>query len=189
MKTNLKKLGISSVMVALSTVLSLVTIWKMPLGGSVTLLSMVPIILVSYLLGTKWGIASAFVNALLQLALGIMIDGVLGWGLTPLSLTGTIFLDYLVPFTLLGFAGLFAKKGRIGQYAGAVLVIVIRFICHLVSGAIIFDIWCPWKRIWLYSFCYNGAYMLPELIITTVALILLVESGALKRIEKFVKYE
>lgn len=186
-KTNkgLKKLALCSVMVALATVLSLIKVWQMPLGGSITLLSMLPIILISYLLDVKWGLVSAFVYSLIQLGLGIMLEGVLGWGLTPLSLCGTIFLDYIIPFTLLGLAGMFAKKNVYLLIPGAAAVLILRFISHLISGVIIFNIWCEWDNVWLYSICYNGAFMLPELIITTFAVALLCVSGALKRIKKF----
>ncbi len=183
----LKRLALCSVMIALATGLSLIKVWQMPLGGSVTLLSMLPIIMLAYFLDIKWALASAFVYSLIQLALGIMTEGVLAWGLTPMSLAGTFFLDYIVPFTLLGFAGVFSKKETTGLCFGTVFVMVARFICHFVSGIIIFDIWCPWKNVWIYSLCYNGAFMLPELIITTIAVFLLGKSGVLNRIKKLVE--
>lgn len=162
------KLSLSSIFIALATALSMIKIYELPLGGSVTLLSMLPIIMLSAMLGLKWGLGSAFVYSLIQLILGIALDGVLGWGLTPLSLVGTILLDYIVPFTLLGFGGIFAKKGTLGLMLSTALVIVLRFLCHFTSGAIIFDIWCSWDNAWLYSLCYNGSYMLPELVITLI---------------------
>ena len=97
MKENSKKyvykLTLSAVFIALATALSLIKIVKMPLGGSVTLLSMLPIVMLSFMLGLRWGMVSAFVYSLIQLALGIMLDGLLAWGLTPVMLVGTITLD------------------------------------------------------------------------------------------------
>ena len=185
-KFSLKKMALSAVMVALATALSLIKVWQMPLGGSVTLLSMLPIIVLAYFLDTKWALISAFVYSLIQLALGIMLEGVLAWGLTPISLCGTFFLDYIIPFTMLGFAGIFSKKETFGLCFGTAFVMVVRFLCHFVSGIIIFDIWCPWKSVWIYSLCYNGTFMLPELIITTIAVYLLGKSGGLNRIKRFV---
>ena len=100
---NVKKLTMSAVMVALSAALSLVKIFEMPLGGSVTLLSMLPVCMLAIMYGCKWGLFCSFVYALSQLLLGI--GAVLGWGLTPAALAGCIAFDYIIAFTVLGFAG------------------------------------------------------------------------------------
>ena len=73
------KLALSAIFVALATVLSLIKVVKMPLGGSVPVLSMLPIVMISVMLGLKWGFGSAFVYSLIQLVLGIAVDGLLGW--------------------------------------------------------------------------------------------------------------
>lgn len=174
------KLTLSAIFVALATVLSLIKVYKLPLGGAVTLLSMLPIVMLSVMLGVKWGLGAAFVYSLAQLALDL--GDVLTWGLTPASLVGTILLDYIFAFTVLGLAGLFAKKGYLGICIGSVLVMVLRFLCHFVSGIIIFDIWCEWDSVWLYSLCYNGSFMLPELILTTVAAVILFRLPQVKKI-------
>ena len=174
------KLTLSAIFVALATVLSLIKVYELPLGGAVTLLSMLPIVMLSVMLGVKWGIGAAFVYSLAQLALDI--GKVVTWGLTPASLVGTILLDYILAFTVLGLAGLFAKKGYLGICIGSALVMVLRFLCHFVSGIIIFDIWCEWDSVWLYSLCYNGSFMLPELILTTVAALILFRLPQVKRI-------
>lgn len=179
-KIDTKKLTISAIMIALATVLSLVTIWKMPLGGSLTLFSMLPICLLSIIYGIKWGFACSFVYALGQLALSIA--EVVSWGLTPTSLVGTIFLDYIIPFTLLGLAGLFASKGIAGNIVAITVALFSRFVCHFVSGIIIFDIWCEWSNVPLYSFCYNGTFMLPELILTGIGAFFILKSGAIKKL-------
>lgn len=167
------KLTFSAVMVALASALSLIKLYKLPLGGSVTLLSMLPIVVISISLGLKWGVGSSFVYSLIQLFFGIVMEGLLGWGLTPAYLVGSIFLDYLIPFTVLGFAGAFAKKGYAGTLAGISLVFVLRFISHMFSGAILFGIPEKWadkfNNVWLYSAAYNGSYMLPELVLTLIA--------------------
>lgn len=174
-KTNkpVYKLTVSAVMVALASVLSLIKLYKLPLGGSVTLLSMLPIVLVSLSLGLKWGFGTAFTYSLVQLFFGIAMDGLLGWGLTSAYLVGTVFLDYIIAFTVLGLAGIFAKKGYIGSLTGISLAFALRFASHLLSGAILFGIPEKWTykfgNVWLYSAVYNGSYMLPELVITLIA--------------------
>lgn len=180
MKINTKKLTVSAIMIALATVLSIIKVWEMPLGGSITLLSMLPICLLSIIYGVKWGLVSAFVYSVIQL--GLSIASVVSWGLTPAALAGTIILDYILPFTLLGLAGIFKNKGKVGAVIGIVLVMILRFICHFISGVIIFDIWCEWNSVWLYSLCYNGAYMLPEMIFTSIGAFFLVSAKPIKEL-------
>ncbi len=180
MKENSKryvyKLTLAAVFIALATVLSLIKVFKAPLGGSVTLLSMLPIVMLSGMLGIKWGLGCAFTYSLIQLVLGLTLDGLLGWGLTPIMLLGTILFDYILAFTVLGFAGIFAKKGVFGFVFGTAAVITLRFLCHFASGIIIFkqlEQFELFGKIFsnhpiLYSLSYNGLYMLPELVITVV---------------------
>ena len=175
-KQNIYKLTLAAIFIALATVLSLIKIFSVPLGGSITLLSMLPIVMLSAMLGLKWGIGGAFVYSLIQLLLGITLDGLLGWGLTPIMLVGTILLDYIFAFTVLGFAGIFAKKGTAGMIFGTAAAIFARFICHFISGVVIFEQLEQFEifgklftgRPVLYSLCYNGLYMLPELVITVL---------------------
>ena len=180
------KLTFCAVMVALASALSLIKIYELPLGGAVTLLSMLPIVVISISLGLKWGVGSSFVYSLIQLFFGITLDGLLGWGLTAAYLVGSIFLDYLIPFTVLGLAGAFAKKGYAGTLAGISLVFVLRFVSHLFSGAILFGIPEKWadkfNNVWLYSAAYNGSYMLPELVITLVAAAIIFRLPQVKKI-------
>ena len=177
-----------AVMVALAFVLSYVRIITMPMEGSVTLLSMLPIVILSVRHGTKWGLGSAFLYALLQLVQSITVGGLFSWGLTPVALAGCIALDYLLPFTLLGLAGCFRKKGGLGVLSGAALVIGLRYLSHVLSGAVIFTIVTEkvdvfgsevvFTNPWLYSLCYNGFYLLPELILTLLGALALLKLPA-----------
>ena len=185
------KLVETSVLVALAFVLSYVRIITMPMEGSVTLLSMLPIVLIALRHGTKWGLGGAFCYALLQLVQSVTIGGLFSWGLTPGALIGCILLDYLLPFTLLGLAGLWRKKGTAGMLFGIVLVMILRFTCHLLSGAVLFAIITQTVNIfgtdvvftnpWLYSACYNGFYMVPELILTLAGTWLLLRIPTAKK--------
>lgn len=171
--TNVKRLVVTAMLIALGTVLSMIKIWEMPLGGSITLLSMLPITLISIEYGVGWGLGGAFVCAMLQMALSF--SQVLSWGLSPLAVVGCLLFDYAIAFTVLGFAGLFRKKGVPGICAGVATALVLRFICHIVSGVLIFGSWLPegWGNPLIYSICYNGAYMLPELVLTMAGTIIL----------------
>ncbi len=184
MKENAKKpiyrLTLSAVFIALSTVLSMIKVYEPPLGGGVTLFSMVPIIMISCMFGVKWGLGVSFVYALGQML--ISFGEVCSWGLTPLTLIATFVFDYILAYFVLGFAGVFSKKGYVGMIIGAALVLILRFLCHFGTGVFIFDIWCEWDNVWLYSLLYNGGYMLPELIITTGAVAVLFHMPQIKKI-------
>lgn len=179
-----------AVMVALAFGLSFVKIFKLPWGGSVTLLSMLPIIVYSIRNGAKYGVMCSFVYALTQLAQGIIADGLFGWGLTPAMLIACIFLDYIGAFTVLGFAGMLRSKDMKGWIGGAVSVIFVRYILHVISGAAVFasagKLWegLEISNPWLYSMAYNSCYMLPEMILTTIGAVLLFKTGAIKMILK-----
>ncbi len=104
-----------ALMIALSTVLSMIQIPLMPHGGSITLFSMVPILVMSYRHGAKWGIMTAFVNSLIQLVQGL---GNLAYCQTLTAQVGCVLLDYLLAFTVLGFACLIAKPFRSRRLEG-----------------------------------------------------------------------
>ena len=59
-----------ALMIAIGTVLSNIKFFTLPNGGSVTLLSMLPFVLVSFRHGVKWGLFTGFVNGCLQMLLG-----------------------------------------------------------------------------------------------------------------------
>ncbi len=181
MKTSSKTkiLTTSSLLIAMATVLSFIKVWNMPWGGSVTLMSMVPITVISFKYGVRRGLFCGFVYSLIQLAIGIAVDGLLGWGLTAGLLASCVFLDYIFAFTILGIAGIFAKKGLWGIISGSALAVFLRFCSHVLSGVYVFasagKLWDGFEtsNTWLYSIVYNGVYMLPELILTVLGIYIL----------------
>ena len=124
-----------AVMVALATVLSFIRVYKLPWGGSITLLSMLPIAVFSIKHGVAKGLGAAFVFSLIQFIQGIT-DGLFGWGLSPIMLVACIFIDYLAAYTVLGVAGIFRKKGAVGWIAGTMIAVFLRFVCHFISGVV-----------------------------------------------------
>ncbi len=180
MNEKTQKLTVSAVMIALATALSFVKLWEMPLGGAVTLLSMLPMCLLSVMYGVKWSALPCFVYAAIQMA----VSGVFGWGLTPAVLVGAIIFDYLAPFTCLCFAGAFRKKGLWGIVFGILLVCVVRFLFHFASGCIFFRSYELFNNPYMWSLAYNGTFMLPELGLTLVGAVALFKVPA---INKFIK--
>lgn len=191
----IKKSGVSktkvlvegAIMVALATVLCYIRVFRLPWGGSITLLSMLPIAVYSIKYGIKNGLMASFVFALIQFGQGV-IDGLFGWGLSPVMLVACILLDYILAYTVIGLAGIFRNKGFMGWIAGTTLAVVIRFLVHFISGVVI---WHSYGELWtgfstenefLYSFLYNGAYMLPELIFTVIGIVLIAKIPQIKKL-------
>ena len=102
-----------ALMVAIGTVLANIKIFTMPNGGSVTLLSMLPFVLVSFRHGVKWGLFTGLVNGCLQMLLGFWAPP------TPtfLYFLGEVLLDYLVAFMALGTAESLSAPLRTGWSA------------------------------------------------------------------------
>ena len=184
-----------ALMIALSTVLSMIQIPLMPHGGSITLFSMLPILVMSYRHGAKWGVLTAFVNSLIQFVQGV--DN-LAYCQTLSAQIGCVLLDYLLAFTVLGFACLIAepfKNRTIGIGVSAFAVCFLRYLCSFLSGYIVwkdYDYAFSWMTeigfsgisnmsvnglCWLYSALYNATYMIPEAILTTIVAVVLIKAA------------
>ena len=163
-----RKITICAVMLSIATVLSQITLFRLPAGGGVTAGSMVPVMMISFLFGTKWGIFSALVYALIQ--------GVTGFYAPPvqnfISFLIVILFDYVIAFGVLGLSGglwkiLGRKKWAVPLCSA--MAVFLRFLCHLVSGIFIWSAYAPeGQSPFLYSLIYNGSYMFPEILISAL---------------------
>lgn len=183
-KTDIHRLVTSAVLIALAVVLSMIKVYKLPLGGAVTLFSMLPVCVISLKYGIKWGFACSFLYGAIQLALAL--GEVMSWGLDVRMWIGCIVFDYLLAFGILGLSGIFRKKSLPLMMSGVGISIVLRFLSHFISGSIFFDIWMPeeFSNPYYYSLLYNGSYMLPELIFTVVGAGVLFGAPVMKRLIK-----
>lgn len=171
----------SAIMIALSVVLNFIKFGHLPYGGEVTLASMLPVMLVGIRHGPKWGLGTAFVYSLIQLFMSI--GEVAAWGLSATVFIVCVLADYIVAYTVLGVTGFFAGGSRVKAIVGVVLAICLRFICHFISGITIWATWADgFKAVMLYSLGYNGAYMLPELILTVAVMVILVQVPQVRKL-------
>ena len=158
-----------ALMVALGTVLSIFPLVEMPYGGSITLASMLPCLLIAYRHGTAWGLGTAFVHAVVQQLLGLKN---LSYFTTWQSVVAVIVLDYLLAFVVIGLGGMFRKRiaqQNLALASGAVVVCVLRYICHVIAGATVWvGLSIPTQAALAYSFSYNATYMIPEAIVLAV---------------------
>lgn len=105
----------SGILIAMAMVLALVSKvlpFHLPFGGSITLVSMLPIVLLSYRYGVKWGLFSSFIYSLLQII--ISFDDVKAFFVPQdykmTASIGIIFLDYIAAYTALGIGGIFRNR-------------------------------------------------------------------------------
>lgn len=206
MKTKTKRLTESAMLLAVAVVLELVSkmfIPEMPFGGQITLVSMLPVVLISYRHGVKWGLVSGVAYALLEMAIGAKTvaaafqPGYFGDGTMIVNALIMCVLDYLVAFTALGLGGVYRnriERPGVGLMCGSIVALGARYVSHIASGYILFSGWAEWFftqegfPAWgaqlvqslsaqelglLYSVVYNGMYMLPEIVITAVVALLL----------------
>ncbi len=184
----------SAIMIALATILSMIKVYQAPYGGSITLLSMAPLIVLAMRRGTKVGLIAAFVRSLICLMMGF--SDVL-WVPTAGGIVLCILFDYIFAFTVLGLGGIFRNVHFsdnettnliIASVLGALVATGLRFVCHLISGAVIwYALDLEWYAddpghivhrygAWMFSAIYNGAYMLPEMIETCIGVPLLTKA-------------
>lgn len=160
-KFNTQRLTTSAVMLALAVILAmvcaLIPFLNLPFGGGFTVASMLPIVIVSYMYGVKWGIFTSAAYSVLQ----IVMDLYLGKGSTILALfmpnsdefmgygsaVAILIIDYVIAYTVLGFGGVFRNKIKNKTLAlslGVVLALSLRYIAHIASGFIFYGTWAEW---------------------------------------------
>jgi thiamine transporter len=164
-----QKLAECAIMLALSVLLNAFPIYKMPMGGDVTLFCQLPIVVISYRHGLRWGLLTGFAMGVIQMLFGLSnfsyVTGIVAYLVVACA-------DYLIAFSSLGLGGIFRgkiKNQAAALAAGGALVSVIRFVCHFISGV---TVWADYangaKAVWIYSLGYNGTYMAAELVLTVI---------------------
>ena len=194
-KFNTERLAVTAVMIALASVLSIFQPLQLPQGGGITIMSMLPMILVAYRYGMLWGLGSSFIYSVIQMFLGFGTvtaffmpgDDQQVWWKAVLI----VFMDYILAYTAMCLRGLFRKSANpsVALCLGAVVALSARYLVHIISGAVFFGAWAEW---WFtdvmagdfgasvletysgfglaafYSVLYNGLYMIPEIILTSI---------------------
>lgn len=206
MKSKTKMLTESALLIAMAIVLELVAkafIPEMPFGGQITLVSMLPVVLISYRHGVKWGLLSGVVYAALEMVIGAKTVAAafqpdyFGSGVLIVNALLMCLLDYVLAFTVLGIGGCFRNKIQnpgLSLCLGSIVALGCRYLCHILSGYILFGSYAEWFftqegfPAWganlvatlnpqllalAYSVVYNGMYMIPEIVLTAVAALLL----------------
>ena len=165
-KLDTRSLAEVATSVALAYVLNLIIIYNLPQGGSITLGSMVPILILALRRGPYVGVFGGTVFGIVKLVMG-------GYWFS----LAQVILDYPIAFAVLGIAGYFKKQPIVGVVVGVSL----RLIAHFIGGVVFFGQWAPPELgPYVYSAIYNGSYMVPEMIISGIFVYLLVKRGILE---------
>ena len=156
---------------ALATILKLLRLYHFPQGGSITLGSMVPILLIAFMYGPQVGCLTGFLYGVITFIMDPYI-------LHPVQ----VLFDYPLPFTALGLAGFFKDK----RLLGVGISVFIRFLCHFISGVAFFGMYAPeGMSSWIYSLSVNGPMIGIEGIICLVIVSVLPVNRIINATSKF----
>ncbi|WLF69580.1 energy-coupled thiamine transporter ThiT [Clostridium septicum] len=159
-KLNAKIMTRIGIALALATILNMIKLYVLPNGGgSISLGSMVPIILIAYMYGPQIGLLTGFLFGIISLILNPYI-------LHPIQ----VLFDYPLPYMAVGFAGYFKNNRMLGTTVGMSL----KFVFHFISGYVFFGEFAPagWSPA-IYSLAVNGFAVGGELIICLIIISLL----------------
>lgn len=149
-----RTISYAAVCIAMSFALSYLAPIHLPYGGSVTIASLLPLMIYSYMFGVRKGVFAGAIYGLLQ----VIQDP---WILHPAQLL----LDYPIAFAGIGLAGMFRgvhaldKAPQVKFLLGALVGSVIRYLAHLFAGVFAFGQFAAdygFDSDWLYSLTYNS---------------------------------
>ena len=166
MKIQTKIVAEIVVSVALAYALNMIVMFRMPQGGSVTAVSMVPLLWLALRRGVRVGV------------IGGIIFGIVDMFPQPFVVHPVQFLlDYPLAFGALGLAGFFQTHPIGGVFSG----IAGRFACHFIAGVVFFGMYAPeGMNPIVYSAIYNGSYLIVELVFSVIVMYILVKRNIIK---------
>lgn len=156
-------------------------------GGSIGI-AMVPVFIISYRRGLLPGVICGLVLSVIQMLGGVyVISGASYDGaMKVLAPFFQILLDYILGYTLVGLAGAFASKYKKAEgntkivwiIIGTVIGGLLKYTSHVLAGGFFWldpeiSFWGVNGGSWLYSFVYNGAYSIPNILFSTAIMILI----------------
>ena len=172
-QSKIRMLTEAGVAIAIAQVLSFITIFHMPQGGSIKAAAFVPLMIYAYRWGGTRGIFVGVVYGILHFILGFKSS------VHYLS----IVLDYLVAYGAIGVCGYF-KDSLSGLITGSIVGIVLRWGASVTSGAVVFASYAPQgQNPWVYSMIYNASYMVPDGLLN-IAVLLFIYQGVKRGLQR-----
>lgn len=170
-----------------------------PYGGSIGF-AMVPVIVISFRRGLLPGVLTGLILSVIQMLGGVYVissDSIVE-SLNSIGITNSfiqqfflvsgpfiqVMLDYILGYTLVGFAGVFFKQFTSSNTLGKKIFLasigtifggMLKYISHTLSGVFFW----PGEIFGIsgvaYSFVYNGLYCIPCIVICAILMIILVK--------------
>lgn len=216
-----KRLTVSALMMALAAFIAIICALipglNFSFGGGITVGSMLPVVIISYMYGVRWGLFTGLAYSIFQMIIGgnTVMALFLPGSDTYSNLLNAVLIcliDYVIAYTCLGLGGVFRgikkKNGEdnktLALVLGVVLALSLRYVAHIVSGAIFYGSYAEWfftetavaeleisRAIMqklsgtalavVYSVVYNGCYMIPEIVITVLAALCVAKLPIIKK--------
>lgn len=168
-----KRLTLTGLLISISLILSKCKISFLINGGSITLFSMVPLIIISFMYSYRWGLFSGSIYGLLH----FITTNTSFKGLNIVTVCTSIFLDYIVAFSFVGFTSFFTIYGiksiNIRLTIPVISSFFFKFLTHVLSGILIWN--TVFHAFWaslISSITYNLIYNIPEVLITLIGILI-----------------
>ena len=156
-KITVKQLSTCGIAISISMVLSVMKLFELPNGGSITTCSMLFICFIGYCYGIRICLVAAIAYGTLQFISDPYMYSI-----------PQILLDYPLAFGALGLSGIFSNK-KYGLYLGYITGVFGRFVFSFLSGILFFAHYAPeGTPVIIYSLTYNGSYLFTEAVITLI---------------------
>lgn len=179
-KSETRSITFAAISVALSFALSYIRLFRLPQGGSITLVSVLPLMLYSQMFGVRKGVVAGIVFGLLS----AIQDP---WILHPAQ----FLLDYPLAFGCIGLSAIFTqegikgKKGIILFACGSILAVTLRYLSHVISGIFAFSMYAAegYGAV-AWGFLYNTFAFADMAIALGVGVLMLFNSAFLKVVNR-----
>ena len=174
-----KSIAYAAICIAMSFALSYLRIAKMPQGGSVTIASLLPLMIYSYLFGVRKGVFAGLIYGILQ----AIQDPYL---VHPAQ----FLLDYPIAFSAIGLAGivssarLFEKLPQVQFLLGGLVASLLRYLSHVLSGAFAFSEYAGDENVWLYTLSYNSFVFLDVAIVLVVGVLIFSAPSTIRQFDR-----
>lgn len=174
-----KHIAYAAVCISLSFALSYIKLFAMPQGGSVTLASLLPLMLYSYMFGVRKGVFAGAVYGILQAVQD-------PWILHPAQ----FLLDYPIAFASIGVTGMFRRVEKIAKFPqisftlGAITAGCLRCLSHIFSGVFAFSEFAGGMNVWAYSSAYNSFVFIDLAIVVVLGVIMLSSKSFLREVNR-----
>ncbi len=176
-----KSIVYAAICIALSFALSYVRLFRLPQGGSVTLCSLLPLMIYSYVFGVRKGVVAALIFGLMQ----AVSDP---WIIHPIQ----FLLDYPIAFGFIGLTGIFKDNGifkkipALQLVLGAIVGCLLRYSAHIFSAIFAFGVYAAeagYSAV-AWAFLYNAFCLVDMALALAAGVIMFLNKGFCRELSR-----